>query len=40
VPDVEVGTEITLDMLLSSQNREFPQRERVNIEVAAPEEEE
>lgn len=40
VPDVEAGTEITLDMLLSSQNREFPQRERVNIEVVAPEEEE
>lgn len=39
VPDVEVGTEITLDMLLSSQNREFPQRERVSLEVSEPEEE-
>lgn len=40
VPNVEVGTEITLDMLLSSQNREFPQRERVSLEVSEPEEEE
>lgn len=39
VPDVEVGTEITLDMLLSSQNREFPQRERVSLEVSEPEDE-
>ncbi len=38
VPNVEVGTEITLDMLLSSQNREFPQRERVSLEVTAAEE--
>lgn len=39
VPDVEVGTEITLDMVLSSQNREFPQRERVSLEVSEPEDE-
>lgn len=39
VPDMEVGTEITLDMVLSSQNREFPQRERVNLEISEPEEE-
>lgn len=39
VPDLEVGTEITLDMVLSSQNREFPQRERVNLEISEPEEE-
>jgi len=38
VPDVDAGTEITLDMLLSSQNREFPQRERVSLEVTAAEE--
>jgi len=36
VPDVAVGTDITLDMLLSSQNREFPQRERTSLEVSAP----
>lgn len=40
VPDVADGTQITLDMLLSSQNKEFPQRERINVEVTVPEEEE
>ena len=39
VPNVEVGTAITLDMVLSSQNREFPQRERVSLEVSEPEDE-
>lgn len=39
VPDVEVGTSITLDMLLSSQTKEYPQRERVSIEVSEEEEE-
>ncbi|MEK6477849.1 hypothetical protein WJR50_09955 [Catalinimonas sp. 4WD22] len=37
VPDVEVGTSITLDMLLSSQTKEYPQRERVSIEVSEEE---
>lgn len=39
VPDVEVGTSITLDMVLSSQTKEYPQRERVSIEVSEEEEE-
>lgn len=39
VPDVEVGTAIRLDMVLSSQNKEFPQREKVDLEVSEEEEE-
>ncbi|WPP53243.1 hypothetical protein [Catalinimonas niigatensis] len=38
VPDVEFGTVIILDMVLNSENSEFPQRERVTIEVTEEEE--
>jgi hypothetical protein len=39
VPTVDFETVITLDMVLSSQNSEFPQRERATIEVTEEEEE-
>ncbi len=38
VPEVDFETVIVLDMVLSSQNKEFPQRERAEIEVTEPEE--